>query len=669
MKKDAIRKIAYYQLVKYKMNRHDDIHLIVGEKLIDILDYSPKTFQSIFLETMRNIDSPKLCDICQSLPFGEHINEIIYRLEMEAEMKYSVINYSLLPLSESVVEAPPYFTYEEIVKILKSHNIDFIGKVVFSGRIEDIDNNFDIFSFEKNYFGETVGELRFLRTMIANGGNEKTEDEKFFYNLGATVIAPVYVLYAEWIIRFCQKHSISILLPLMREATVLINCLRKLGELDCEPLYCSRRFLFNASINSENFSDKINQVLIKSKATPVILCNDIGLDGKKFSKFSTMADLKAAGVLDEFSQYLYVNRETIISYSNYQRKLFCKNLKNIVSTRKAATVDIGFSGTSESLIRDILKMQGENIEISHLILLGADAVQIRNIKSGLNIYSWLGMAGENTEITKRLMYQIQVIEPLINDICGTTLAYDEKGPVIDSIIPKGLEKNFPRALSCQRGISDFVCLWKRYRDEFDINKLLSNKVGFINIWRRLIETPTVEEAIRIGGLLLYDNYTEEKRVYSVKGDDDTLIEDCDAFLENISRLKSDYPQARVVVQNPNFFKEKLIEKMLLIPGSNRMVEIIGKCKLRSRNTAIFAAGQRGRDFLRIAKMFDINIVCFIDSDIKLHGKQIDGIPVIALKDADMIDVFINASYNYPDEVTQTILDFWGNRNPTIFTID
>ena len=78
MKKDAIRKIAYYQLVKYKMNRHDDIHLIVGEKLIDILDYSPKTFQSIFLETMRNIDSPKLCDICQSLPFGEHINEIIY---------------------------------------------------------------------------------------------------------------------------------------------------------------------------------------------------------------------------------------------------------------------------------------------------------------------------------------------------------------------------------------------------------------------------------------------------------------------------------------------------------------------------------------------------------------------------------------------------------------
>ncbi len=669
MNKDAVRKIVYDQLVKYKVNRHDDIHLIVGEKLVDILDYAPKTFQSIFLETMSAIDSPKLCNICQALPFGKYINEMIYRLEIEAEMEYSVINYTMLPLSESVIEVPPYFTYEEIIQILKSHNINFAGKVIFTGNIEDVDDAFDIFSFEKNYFGETVGELRFLRTMMANGGNEQTEDEKFFYNLGVAVIAPVYALYSEWIIRFCKKRSISMLLPLMREATVLTNCLRNLGDIDCEPLYCSRRFLFNASLNSENFSEKVNQVLIKSKATPMILCNDIGLDGKSFSEFSTMADLKSAGVLDEFSKYLFENKETIISYSNYQRKLFCKRLKSIVSTKKVATVDIGFSGTSESLIRDILNMQGENIEVSHLILIGADDVQIRNIKSGLNIYSWLGGAGENTEITKRLMYQIQVIEPLINDICGTTLSYDENGPVIDTVIPKGLDNNFPRTLSCQRGISDFVCLWKMYRDEFDINKLLSNKVGFINIWRRLIEAPTVEEAVRIGGLLLYDNYTEEKKVYSVKGDDDALLEDCDTFLENISRLKSDYPQARVVIQNPDFFKAKLIEKMLLIPGSNRMVKIIGILRNNNRNTAIFAAGQRGRDFLRIAKMFKINITCFIDSNIKLQGKQIDGIPVIAIKDADMIEVFINASYNYPDEVTQTILDFWGNRNPTIFTID
>lgn len=507
---DLYRVIPFEKVIKYKLNRHDDIHLLVGEKLRGDIDYAPEIFQSVFLETMRSIDSPKLNDICRSLPFDHTLNDKIYCLEMEAEIQCSVVNRTFLPLNEYTIKAPAYFTYEEIIRIFDAHGVTFIGNVIFDGQIEDTANDVDMFVFEKDYFGETVSEIRFLRKMVANGGEEQSDDEKFFYNVGASIIAPVYVFYAEWIVRFCEKHSIKILLPMMREATVLINCLRKLGCIECKPLYCSRRFLFNASINDDNFCEKISQVLIKSKATPAILCEDIGIAGTPFAMFSTMADLKDAGLLKDFSEYLYSHREDIISYSKQQRQFFCKELYNLIASNKAATVDIGFSGTSEGLLRDILQMQGLKINLSHLILMGADGAQVRNIRSGLKIYSWLGMAGENTDLTRRLMYQIQVIEPLINDICGTTLAYDNNGPILDSVIPIGLEKNYPRTLACQRGIEAFTNLWKQYREEFDVDELLHNKVGFINIWRRLIETPTVEEAERIGELLLYDNYTTKK---------------------------------------------------------------------------------------------------------------------------------------------------------------
>lgn len=146
-----------------------------------------------------------------------------------------------------------------------------------------------------------------------------------------------------------------------------------------------------------------------------------------------------------------------------------------------------------------------------------------------------------------------------------------------------------------------------------------------------------------------------------------MISDCERYLENISRLKSDYPQAKVVIQNPNYFKAKLLEKTLPIPGSKRMVEIIEK--LDNKKTAIFAAGQRGRDFLRVSRLFGTDIICFIDSDRKLQGKKIDGIPVISIEEAEEIEIFINASYNYPDEVTKSILENWGYKKPIIFTFD
>lgn len=664
--------INFTDLVLYKLNTHDDIHLKVGNKISDIIDYAPETYYSIFINTLNNSNNKTLKNICKLLPFNEDINNLIYEEELKAEIYNSFINIDLLPLKETdTLNCPIYFNESEIHLILRTHNINFTGNIIYNNVDFKVDNIFNLYSFEKYYFGQSVDELRPLRELSNN--IYKDSELNFYYNIGNSIIAPIYTFFTEWLIKFCNKHNITTLLPLMREATLFNNCFNLIldNQFNYKPLYCSRRFLFNASINDDNFESKISQTIIKSKSSPEILCNDLGLDGSQFKLYNTVRDLRINNKFEEFKQYFYNNKDNIINYSTNQRELFCKTLLDLINNSIATTVDIGFSGTSEGLIRDILRMQKIDINLYHCIIMGSDSAQIKNIQSGLNIYSWLGLAGENTEYTKRLMYQIQTIEPLLNDICGTTLTYDNNGPVLDTIIPNNLDYNFSRAQACQQGVLYFVQNWIKYKKEYsDIKSIINNKLGFINIWRRLLETPTYEEANYIGNLLLYDNYTKDKTTYKVKGEITSSIENPDLYLENISRVKSDFPQANIVLQYPQYFNNKLISKMLTIPGINRILEIIMNLLNNSnKNIAIFAAGQRGQDFLKVAKLYNININCFIDSNINIQGTTINGLIVKDITEATNIDIFINASYNYSEQVTQIILDHYKNNNPLIYTFE
>jgi len=58
----------------------------------------------------------------------------------------------------------------------------------------------------------------------------------------------------------------------------------------------------------------------------------------------------------------------------------------------------------------------------------------------------------------------------------------------------------------------------------------------------------------------------------------------------------------------------------------------------------------------------------VDSDKNLQGKYIDGVPVVSLSTAKDVDVFVNASYNYPEEISQIIINYY-NKDKTIYTID
>lgn len=660
--------IAYDELFFYKLDNHDDIHLRVGERLKQF-PYSPETFREIFLECRSKCKDKTLSSVCYSLPFSIEMNKAIYKEELETEIDESIARKDVSASIDTKIIRPDYLSGEEAATILKTKEIPFkciLEPDDYSRNSSVINDSFDIFAFEKDLFSNTVGELRTLRNEAIKRQKESSEENKFFFGIGASIIGPVYALYAEWIIRFCKDNNITRLLPMMREATVLKKCLDELGHISSSPLYCSRRALFNASITEENFADKTTQILIKTKASPTVLCNDIGLSNTAFcsyNTFNTLSDLYRDGRREEFVDFLMSKKSQILNYSRMQRKYFCKMLLEIARGEKVATVDIGFSGTSEGLIRDIIAEEKIDLDISHLILMGADGAQIQNILSGLKIFSWLGMAGENTDNTKRLMYQIQVIEPLINDICGTTLKYNNRGAIIDNEFPPELSSNDTKALACQRGVASFVSIWKAYREYYDIDSLLCNKVGFINMWRRLIEAPNVQEAKMLGELLLFDNYTLDKKVYKVR--DDAKIEAgmLDNYIDNISRSKSDYPQANVVLQYPYYFKEQLIINREKIPGIRRIFTILDDLRGKE-HIAIFAAGQRGRDILKVAKLLDVSIECFIDSDKRLQGQTIGGVPVVSLEKAGNIRYFINASYNYPDEVQELLL---GNyEDPVIY---
>lgn len=247
--------IAYDELFFYKLDNHDDIHLRVGERLKQF-PYSPETFREIFLECRSKCKDKTLSSVCYSLPFSIEMNKAIYKEELETEIDESIARKDVSASIDTKIIRPDYLSGEEAATILKTKEIPFkciLEPDDYSRNSSVINDSFDIFAFEKDLFSNTVGELRTLRNEAIKRQKESSEENKFFFGIGASIIGPVYALYAEWIIRFCKDNNITRLLPMMREATVLKKCLDELGHISSSPLYCSRRALFNASITEENF--------------------------------------------------------------------------------------------------------------------------------------------------------------------------------------------------------------------------------------------------------------------------------------------------------------------------------------------------------------------------------------------------------------------------------
>lgn len=554
----------------------------------------------------------------------------------------------------------------------------------------------NLYDVEENLYGADLGELSSLRKLAAASRPRDIPEENWqHFTIGAEIIGPIYALFSDWLVDCAQENDIHTILPLMREGELLAHVISRAAQgrdFVCQPFFASRLPVFIASIDKENYSEKLAQHLLKTKSTIGQLLEDIGLClnnlpvDLQIDLDTLWGDVSQRQVGRDIVGWLQSAsvQTKVLAYANTQRALLLEALAPHMAKGPCLTVDVGVRGTTESLLHDILSRQFSHPAMSHALMMGSAAHGVANIMAGVPIVAWLGIAGENKDRITRLMNQIQVLEPLINANCGTLLRYkrdDDTGkpqPFLDMTEEKSLRSNRPAVQACWRGVEVFQELWLMLKEEKSsaIASIITRHADLLSIWLRFIEMPTAEEAAAVGQMVYYDRFYQ-KNAYSLLGKalpTNISDQDIETVLAEYGDRDTLWPQGTVSLAKPSFFTRQYIKNSSSqIPFVRQMAEIIVTIQQENERArvAIYAAGQRGQDFCRLALAMGLDIQFFVDSNKALHEKTVAGKPVrdlATIKETD-IDVYVISALRYAKEITETIAEKYldSKTKPRIFS--
>ena len=574
----------------------------------------------------------------------------------------------------------PHILPDKMLHIGDNPKADIIGaqtvgmhSVLYNPSISEFG---DIYDFEKHLYHVRLGEIQTLRKLASTTAPiELVDTDLEFYKIGAEIIGPAYSLFVDWILEYALRNNVKQIAPFMREGellSIVINnaiMFRKL-PLSCKPLFISRRPAFIASIYNENYDTRISEMLLRADRLLFEILDEVGIDisGTTLSNYGSMTFRECRGNgLEQDVREFFSNNETksmIINYAKNQRMLLLRYFEEFSNGQKVLTVDIGAKGTTESYLHKIITNEGYPVQSQNVLMMGTTTSNILNILDGVHINAWLGIAGENENEIGRIKYQIQIIESLVNANCGTILSYKNCNSNIRPILDKKTINciHNTKISSCWAGIIAFHKLWL-YLSEHKphlCKRLIVRKKSFLGIMLRLIETPTRIEAKNIGSLAYFDryNFSKESRLSISESEiaeftNDIEIED---FLNRGITPDLLWPQAVVAIRAGDYFTRKLLKNMSEVPSISVMLPVCGHLKSKQcKKIVIFGASELGVSFHKVAISFGLPIICFVDSNMALHGKFIAGLKICALDAVENdIDAFVIASYIYRDEI-QSIL--------------
>jgi FMN phosphatase YigB (HAD superfamily) len=529
-----------------------------------------------------------------------------------------------------------------------------------------------LFSLERSVYDIRLGEIASLRKLAAVCNAPDDASLRFFHTFGAEIIGPLYALFADWVVSYAEKRDVSVILSFMREGSLLakvISHAAHAGSVDvhCYPSSISRQPAYIASIFESNYTERISQTLSRGGRELKSTFDDIGLDINKspFAQMSStiLSDLKQDGRIEQLEKYLMTPeiKESVLDFTTQQREYLVNYVDSLTGGKPALTVDIGIKGTTERFLNDIKSSCSWSQKLLHVLMMGSTDTNTVNIMNGIDIVSWLGIAGENGDLIGKLKYQILVVESFINDYCGSTMGYKQEEdkilPILDDEILSDSQKHMVKA--CWNGVETFQELWIMLSDQkpWIRGELLERKSDFLKIWLRFIEMPTQAEADMMGSFPYVDHFNSQFATTLMgrlpkQGLNDAEIR---MYIANEMKNGTFWPQAAVVKVYPEYNISRLLENLNDI-SQEQIYEILRIVqRMGYKKGIIFCASELGRRFSEMADVFKIPLLCFVDSDKRLHGTVVNGLIVRSLDSiTEQVDYYVIATYIYANEI-RTIL--------------
>ncbi len=559
---------------------------------------------------------------------------------------------------------------------------------------------FTLLQWEELRHGVLTPEIRSLRLLAASLSGNLSGWQKTAFELGAMVIAPMVSAFAEWVVDICIKENRQRVLGLMREGGLLAHLVakaaRKRGvELMVSDFHVSRHSVVLATLQwidkaaidllVHRFGVRIGTVgelleLFDIPPGPLVEHIDVSLKESSQRSYTDYCHIQQA-----VSDYLLQpdNRQRIKQASWKRRTLFTRYVtQETTGTDGIVTLDIGYRGTTQGLLDAYLGTDGERRGI-HLVLFGAYPTR-HLVAGGIDIRGYCGCLGEgrSAKWIEDISRWPWILELLLCGDAGTTLGYEEnpRGEIAAITAQWHAEEydSLVRA-HCEQGILTYQQLWFDFcsRMQAHATDVVDSRDALCQMVHRLIDLPTREEVDLIGQMHMDPLYGEKtsRTVCNQKDLDLLQRQGAPGFhrhgLREANPLDLPWPQGVLMSSDPGY----LIQfHSLFVSTRNHLVTMMTLANrvLHSdpQSVVIWGAGDVGKAFVQAAHFIGLRVDAIVDNNPRLHGGEIDGIPIRAF-DADIWSrhqVYVVTSIAFCKEIEQMIHERYKNRpeQPTIF---
>lgn len=443
-------------------------------------------------------------------------------LEIQMELETCVINKDMVSIYRYCLEegkkiiliSDMYLPTEVIARILKKNGIDGYEKLYVSSEIGLKKSTGNLFRFVLSdlkipkkqiiHIGDST-KSDFLRPMLMGirairipthinhlryyNELDIPENELFSYKtmsafinnhldggdpfkVGYETLGPLLYGYTKWLIQDLNEKEIKKVFFLSRDGFLMKNAFDILNNTDIKSryLYASRRAWVVPSLwlNPE-LEDVVASFFLVKRMSVNNFLERVGLDPKKYKEIIINHNLKPETIIEQdkigsktpFVDFYNSIKEDIIVNSKAEYDILTDYMKQESFSGNIAIVDIGWKGSMQNAILNILGRHNTNTKINGYYLGHRPS---KNDKVNDNMFGFLFSPGKNEDLKNKEIYCNPIFETFFTAAHGSVEKYKrENGRITPVLLSHEFSSTTGRLVDengiiseVQRGAIEFV---------------------------------------------------------------------------------------------------------------------------------------------------------------------------------------------------------------------
>ncbi len=381
-----------------------------------------------------------------------------------------------------------------------------------------------------------------------------------YYQIGYEILGILLYGYTKWLIKQISKQKIEKIFFLAREGNLLKKSFDKINHTKVKShyLYVSRR---STRVSLLKDIEKVDDIFKIIKMRRIVDLKgffiNIGLNIEKYDSIIKKYNYDlTTNVKNEknFTKFFEEIKHDIKENAEKEEKLLLKYLKQEDFYGKVAVVDIGWMGTMQNSLNNILKKDNQKVDITGFYM-GQSTAAKEFIDKGNKQISYL-FDYKSNKINKEIRGFLNLFESFFLAQHGTTIKYSEKSgkivPVLGNYEYTKQEIEIFKAI--QEGAMQFIDDYSNFRYKNYIN--ITHNIAWNN-FRKLGLQPTNQD-IKLFADISYVETTKVKFakpnsiVYYIFNPKKFYYDFCNCswkvgFLKRLLKLKLNYEKIVLMI--------------------------------------------------------------------------------------------------------------------------